>query len=140
MFTKLERVVSQYNEKYASEGGYAYLQRYISTDFVKSSQLLVLAACTPLMARAHELIRQAGELTYCDSTASLDRCNCPTFILSTSCSAGGVPLGVVITSGENETTITEALTFMKAVLPSHSFYGRKEQGPEICITDDSSAE
>jgi len=67
------------------------------------------------MARVHKLIRQAGELTYYDSTASLDRYNCPTFMLSTSCSAGGIPLGVVITSSENEITITEALTFMKAV-------------------------
>ena len=31
---------------------------------------------------------------------------------STSCSAGGVPLRVVIISGENETTITEALTLI----------------------------
>ena len=112
----------------------------ISNASVKCLQPLVLAVCTPLMARVHKLIRQAGELTYCDSTASLDRYNCPTFILSTSCSAGGVPLGVVITSGENEPTITEALTLMKGVLPSCAFYGRKDQGPEICITDDSSAE
>ena len=140
MFAKLEAIVGQYNEKHSSEGGYAYLQRYISKDSVKCSQPLVLAVCTPLMARVHKLIRQAGELTYCDSTASLDRYNCPTFILSTSCSAGGVPLGVVITSGENEPTITEALTFLKGVLPSYAFYGRNNQGPEICITDDSSAE
>ena len=140
MFAKLETLVGQYNEKHSSEGGYAYLQCYISNDSVKCLQPLVLAVCTPLMARVHKLIRQAGELTYCDSTASLDRYNCSTFILSTSCSVGGVPLGVVITSGENEPTITEALTFMKGVLPSYAFYGRKDQGPEICITDDSSAE
>ena len=114
MFAKLETLVGQYNEKHSSEGGYAYLQRYnISNASVKCLQPLVLAVCTPLMARVHKLIRQACELTYCDSTASLDRYNCPTFILSTSCSADGFPLGVVITSGENEPTITEALTFMK---------------------------
>ena len=114
MIAKLETVVGQYNEKHSHEGGYAYLQRCISTDSVRCSQPLVLAVCTPLMARAHKLIRQASELTYCDSRVSLDRYNRPTFILSTSCSAGCVPLGVVITSGENETTITEALTFLKA--------------------------
>ena len=140
MFTKLEDIVGQYNKKYSCEGGRTFLQRYISNASTTTSQPLVLAVCTPLMARAHELIRQAGEVTYYDSTASLDRHNCPTFILSTSCSAGGVPLGVVITSGENEATITEALTFMKAVLPPHTFYRRNDQGPEIYITDDSSAE
>ena len=70
------------------------------------------------MPRVHKLIRQPGELMYCDSTASLDRNNCPTFILSTSCSAGGVLLGVIFTSGENKPTITEALKFLKGVLPS----------------------
>ena len=100
----------------------------------------MLAICTPLMARAHKLVRQAGELVYCDSTSSLDRYNCPTFVMSTCTSAGGVPLGVVITSGESEEVITEAMTFLKNVLPTNAFYGKGFNGPEICITDDSDAE
>ena len=36
--------------------------------------------------------------------------------------------------------ITEAITFVKAVLPTNAFYGRGPQGPEVCITDDSDAE
>ena len=36
-----------------------------------------------------------------DSTSSLDDFNNPMFVLSTSAAAGGVPLGVVITSGES---------------------------------------
>ena len=35
--------------------------------------------------------------------------------------------------------VTSSLTFLKGVLPSYAFYGRNNQGPEICITDDSSA-
>ena len=66
--------------------------------------------------------------------------NCPTFIMSTCTSAGGIPLGIVITSGESEEVITEAITFVKAVLPTNAFYGRGPQGPEVCITDDSDAE
>jgi len=46
---------------------------------------------------------------YCDSTSSLDRYNCPTFIMSTCTSAGGIPLGVVFTSGESEEVITAAI-------------------------------
>ena len=53
------------------------------------------------MARAHEMVRQVSEMVFCDSTASLGRYNCPTFFMRTSCSAGGIPLGVVITSGES---------------------------------------
>ena len=47
------------------------------------------------------MVRQVSEMVFCDSTASLGRYNCPTFFMRTSCSAGGIPLGVVITSGES---------------------------------------
>lgn len=47
---------------------------------------------------------------------------------------------MVITSGESEEIITEAMTFLKTVLPTNAFYGRGANGPEICITDDSDAE
>ena len=33
----------------------------------------------------------------------------------------------MITSGENEVTITETLTYMKTVLPEHAFYGIGEK-------------
>ena len=55
-------------------------------------------------------------------------------------SGGGIPLGVVITSGESEEVITEAMTFLKAIVPTNAFYGRGAQGPEVCITDDCDAE
>ena len=85
-------------------------------------------------------VKQAGELVYCDSTSSLDRYNCPTLIMSTCTSPRGIPLGVVITSGESEEVITEAITFLKAILPTNAFYGRGAQAPEVCITDDCDAE
>ena len=37
----------------------------------------VLAIVTPLMARVHKLVQQAGEMVFCDATASLDRLNTP---------------------------------------------------------------
>lgn len=49
-------------------------------------------------------------------------------------------MGVVITSGEDEATISEALSFLKAVFPSQAFYSRGSKGPQMCITDDSTAE
>ena len=97
-----------------------------------------LAICTPIMARAHQVLRQSGELVY--ATSSLDRYNCQTFMISTCTPAGGLPLGVVITSGEDEATITEAMNFLKSVLPKNAFHGRGSKGPEMCITDDSAAE
>ena len=151
MFVKLEDVIKDYNEQHKLQGGKALLQRFEKTPHTKSDSWdekpcsrtdtpLALAVCTPLMARAHTLLRQAGELVYCDSTASLDRYNCPTFIMSTSSSGGGIPLGVVITSGESEDTLTESFSHLKSVLPTNAFYGRGNNGPQLFITDDSEAE
>ena len=139
MFEKLEKVIQDYNEKHKSQGGKAHLQKFERTIHTKSQSWdakpgsskdtpLVLAVCIPLMARAHVMLRQANELVYCDSTASLDRYNCPTFIMSTSSSGGGVPLGVVITSGESEDTLTESFSlychkmhFMGEGLKDHKY-------------------
>ena len=61
-----------------------------------SNQPLVFVICTLMMPRIHKLVRQAGELVYCDSTSSLDRYNCPTLIVMSTCtSAGSILLGVV---------------------------------------------
>ena len=127
MFEQLEKIVRIYNDEHEEAGGRAIIQRYEkqseNATWVgkKSDQPLVLLICTPLMARAHKLVRQAGELVYYDSTLSLDCYNCPAFIMSTCTSAGGVPLGVVITSGESEEVITKAMTFLKNFYPQMHF-------------------
>ncbi len=87
MFIKLEETIKEYNQENGSEGGRAFLQKFERSIDGKMQKWedtpgegintpLVLAVCTPLMARAHAMIQQAGELVYCDSTASLDRCSC----------------------------------------------------------------
>ena len=136
MFGKLEAVINEYNTQYGPEGGKAFLQRFEARVDGKSQEWddkpgegvdtpLVLAICTPLMARAHVLLQQAGELVHCDSTASLDRCNCPTFIMSTACSAGGIPVGVVITSGEAEVTLKESFSYLRAIMPSNALMAHR---------------
>ena len=57
------------------------------------------------MARVHQYIPQAGEIAYIDSTSSLDRYNLSMFVISTSNSGGGLPLGVLITSDEKASTL-----------------------------------
>ena len=39
----------------------------------RSAQPLIIAACTPLMARVHKNIQQAGEMVFCDSTSCLEK-------------------------------------------------------------------
>ena len=153
--------INSYNEANAEIGGKTKLQRFekdaTDSESDTDDQLeppkrkkkkkktkgkpMILAVCTPLMFRVHENIQQAGEMTFCDATSSLDRFNTSLFILSTSHPAGGLPLGVIITSDEQEETIRQGLELLKEVLPEHSFYGRGvARGPGITMTDDSSAE
>ena len=151
MFNKLEEMIKEYNQKNGSERGKAFLQKFERSVDNKSQKWedkpgesidtpLVLAVCTLLMARAHAMLLQAGELVYCDSTASLDRCNCPTFIFSTSSSGGGIPLGVVITSGESESTLMQSFSYLRTLMPNNVFFGRGSKGPQMFITDDCEAE
>ena len=93
------------------------------------------------MKRVHEHFRQSGEIIYCDATTSLDRFNCPTLLLSTSTPTGAIPLGVVITSTESESALTEAFIKITDFMPGNAFYGRgSKQGQRVCFTDDSQTE
>lgn len=47
-----------------------------------------------------------GEMVFCDGTSTLDRFNTSLFVLSTSNACGGLQLGVIITSDEQEETVT----------------------------------
>ena len=102
---------------------------------------MIIAICTPLMSRVHKHIQQAGEMVFCDSTSTLDRFNTSLFILSTSHPSGGMPLGVLITSDEQEETLTQGFSLLKQVLPEEAFYNcGANKGPTLAMTDDSLAE
>lgn len=163
LFSTLEAEVNDYNDKYNSQGGKALLQKFekfgdssevsdedsdsenrVSPPKIKRRKMtdgkpLVLVACTPLMARVHEMIHQSGEMVFCDSTSCLEKFNCSLFILSTSSPAGGLPLAVAITSDEKQETIQRAMEMIKDVVPVKGFYG-KQNGPSVIMTDDSTAE
>ena len=138
MFTKLQRLVDQYNENNGDKGGKTLLQWYETTIEKSDSEgectqkakrkkrdisqkPLILAIVTPLMARAHSHIQQASEIAFCDSTASLDRFNTSIFIISTATAMSGIPLAVLFTSDEREDTVYKAFELLKEVLPPCAF-------------------
>ncbi len=155
--------VSSYNDEHSNFGGRAKCQCYQNSEILddesgtsddddsnrckkkraklKREQPMIVAVRTPLMARVHQNIQQAGEMVFSDATSSLDRLNSSLFIISMSSAAGGLPLGVMITSDEQEDTVRQGLQLLKNVVPVGAFYGRGgEQGPAIVMTDYSSAE
>ena len=138
LFTLLEEKVIAYNKENAKVGGRAVLQRFYKGDTKQDEQPLILAICTPLMARVHEGIQQSKELIFVDSSSSFDDFNNPMFVVSTSSAGGGLPLGVVVTSGESSSIVHQAMCALKGVFPNQAFYGQNY--PNNIITDDSSSE
>ena len=94
---------------------------------------LILAICTPLLSEVH----QSKELVFVDAS-SFEDFNNPLYVKSTSSAAGGLPLGIVLTSSESAGVIHEGMTALKELFPNSACYGNGY--PANIITDDSLAE
>ena len=101
---------------------------------------LIMAICTPLMKRVHTDLRHAGELVFMDSSSNMDRHGCSVFIILTHSCAGGLPLGVLITTSESQSIIKAALQLYCGLLPDGCFGGKGKRGPSLFMTDDCHAE
>ncbi len=136
--------ISSYNDEHSSSGGRAKFlcyQRSESLDDesstsdddnsngctkkkrerLKQEQPMIIVVCTPLMACVHQNIQQTGEMVFCDATSSLNRFNSSLFLISTSSAAGGLPLGVIFTSDEEEDTVRQGLQLLTEVVPDGAF-------------------
>nr|XP_054770098.1 uncharacterized protein LOC129277934 isoform X2 [Lytechinus pictus] len=131
MLHSLRTYISHYNTQAGSE--------CMALD-ITSDNKVVMAICTPLMKRVHEEVKHASELVFIDASSNMDRYGCSVFLLLTHSCAGGLPLGVLITSSEAEGVIEAALKLYRSLLPQKSFGGRGVQGPALIMTDDSAAE
>ena len=76
----------------------------------------IVAAVTGLMERAHAL-PEAGRVVFVDASGNMDRRGLRVFLLMTWSHAGGLPLGVVVTSSEAETTVAKGLAMLKGIFP-----------------------
>ena len=102
---------------------------------------LIIAIITPLMKRVHEKVQQAGELVFIDATSNTEEHNLKVFVMCTHSVAGALPLGVLITSDERESTLKQGFDMIKTCLPDNAFYGRGPQlGPQVILTDNCKEE
>ena len=146
LFTELEQRVSVYNDVHNKSGGKAVIQRFCKGNKAigqyesdnGDEQPLILAICTPLMSRVHQHVYQSKELVFVDASSSFEDFNNPLFVMSTSSAAGGLPLGIVVTSAESAEVIHKGMTTLKELLPKSAFYGNGH--PMNIMIDDSSAE
>ena len=59
------------------------------------------------MRRAHQFLRESGEVVFVDSTSNCDRLNMAVTPLLCQSPAGSVPLGVIFTSSQDEIAYTK---------------------------------
>lgn len=106
---------------------------------VDDSQDFVVAIVTPIMQRIL-CTPLAGELMFVDSSGSVDKFGLRVFLLMTKLRAGGVPIGVLITTHETTCVIEAGLHLFLTFCNEESFGGRGTQGPMSILTDDSTSE
>ena len=80
----------------------------------------IVVAVTPLMARAHAL-PEAGHIVFLDASGNMDRRNLRVFLLMTWSLAGGLPLGVIVTSSESQAVISRGLEILTGLVPDGMF-------------------
>ena len=64
-------------------------------------------------------------------------------MLMTNTNCGGMPLGIILTSDEETSTIKTGLQCLIDLIPDVAFYGRmktEKKGPDVFMTDDSDSE
>jgi hypothetical protein len=73
--------------------------------------------------------------------SSTDRQDSKLIKFMTCSPAGGLPLGFIVTSSENEKTLTRAFEVFGNILPDDAFGKRgKQTGPVLFMTDDADSE
>lgn len=126
MFKELEQTLDNYNKE----------QGDICAAMCKTlDNQLVIAVCTPMMKRVHARLRESGQMVFVDSSGNCGRLNQYLVLLLTYSSAGGLPLGVFITTSETQETISVAIQLLLAVFPPERFFGHPD-GPLVVMTTD----
>jgi len=122
----LQRQVDSVNEELrarpTTDPYHTSQERFLAID--ADGDDVIVTICSPLMKRVHRYIQHSAEIVFMDAGGNMDRHNMRVFLLMTFCAAGGLPLGVLITTNEQSATITRALQLYNTLLDHSLFYGR----------------
>lgn len=102
---------------------------------------VLIAGCTPLMKRTHELFIEAGDVNFVDSTGNFESSGARVFFFICPTAAGGFPLGFGIAPCETADTVEKLFRLLQKCLPDNAFFGRgPERGPAVFLIDGSLSE
>ena len=123
---RAEQGIKNYNEKHGLE-----LAKIAQTDEA------TVAICDLFSRRVHVKLPEAGDIILVDATSNLDRQDTKLVHIVCPSPAGGIPLGNIIVSREDEITLKAGFD----LLPTGAFFRRGPNvGPKIAMTDDCQAE
>ncbi|MCJ8749279.1 hypothetical protein PDJAM_G00174520 [Pangasius djambal] len=123
--------IRQQIEKYNSEQG----EDSLAVDTTEDGQVVV-AVCTPLMKSVHTRIAESGDVLLINSFWSCDDKNLKIFVLLCHSAERGLPLGVIITSEETQSTISAGLQLLKTLIPRRNFFGCHGGPRTIALSED----
>lgn len=129
----LKSLAASYNAEHDEEGGKIVVYYEMEQEAIHP----YVAICTPIMARIHRLVRESGEVCFCDSTKGIDRFHCRLILLLVRSAVGSLPLAVGITSNKSKASWLTLFNLIKETLPNWAFYGRGTQGPWYFVSDDN---
>ena len=116
MFERLSERLQQY-KKDNSEATTCY-QMYEGDDTP-----LIIAIVTPLMNRVHKEVQQSGEMVFVDATSNTEEHNLKVFLMCTNNVSGALPLGILITSDEQERTLKQGFEMLRSWPPEFQVNG-----------------
>lgn len=96
-----------------------------------------VAIITPIMRRFHAM-DFSKDIIFVDSSGSCDQTNTVVTFFFGSSKIGGIPMGVVLHTGQSQNNYTSAFELLKKLIRPNGFYERGE--PNVIMTDDSIAE
>lgn len=123
--------IRQQIDKYNSE----QREDSAAVDTTEDGQVVV-AICTPFMKRVHTCIAESGDVLLINSFWSCDDKNLKIFVLLCHSVERGLPLGVIITSEETQSTISAGLWLLKTLIPSRNFFGCHGGPWTIALSED----
>lgn len=81
----------------------------LTIDVHNTDDRFCVVLITPFMKRAHTQLREAGEVVFVDATGCVDQLNTAVIPLLCAGPVGAIPLAVLFTSSQDETTLTKGM-------------------------------
>ena len=115
-------------------------KKYAAIEQTEDGQTVIIII-DRFVCRVNSMVPQSGDMLIMDATSNIDRSDTKLFHLMCPSAIGGLPLGTLVVTREDEKTIFQALKLYQENLPENAFHGRGPKlGPALGMTDDCPAE